>query len=204
MKKTLYQHLGVSPTASIEEISLVLQKFRDRYDALERADHSQAASLLFIINDAQRLLLDSEQRKAYDQKLKGESSNIEISIGNNKGWSIPLVFVIIGVLVVIFLGEVHVVRGSSYDGSVFIRKATFGYSETFVNTDQILEMPWIAAKSQFPLGVKALIKVGFLESDNARKHRYEEKIEKKIEAVHREFEKNMEDAQKEMNELMKD
>lgn len=85
-----------------------------------------------------------------------------------------------------FLGQVHVIRGSTYDGPLLAKKYTFGYSETFINTDEILNMPVIGAKSQYPLSVKALQNIGFLESDEA----YEERVQRDIQKIVEQYKKD--------------
>lgn len=99
------------------------------------------------------------------------------------------------VALALFLGQVHIIRGSSYHGPLLAKKSIFGYSETFINTDQILGMPVIGAKSQYPLSVKTLQHLGFLESDEDHEERVRSEIQEKID---RELKEN----QKRMDELM--
>ena len=77
MKKTLYQYLEVEPKASAEEILLICQKRIDYYEALNKIGEPKAASLLLILKDAQRVLLDPQKRQLYDLKLIQEKSNTE-------------------------------------------------------------------------------------------------------------------------------
>jgi curved DNA-binding protein CbpA len=78
MKKTLYQYLEVEPTASAEEIIQICQKRIDQYEALKEKGEPKAASLLLILKDAQRVLLDPEKRQLYDLKLSQENSYNEL------------------------------------------------------------------------------------------------------------------------------
>ena len=64
-------------------------------------------------------------------------------------------------------GSVHVITGSNLAPSRIVRKGSFGYSETFINIDKITGMPWVFAKSRFPIGCKVLQEKGHIESDEA-------------------------------------
>lgn len=75
--------------------------------------------------------------------------------------------------VFLFFGSVHIVNGSRYHGAPFVDKLSFGFSETFINADQIAAMPHIVVKAQFPLSVLALQRVGYLETDQERDIRVE-------------------------------
>ena len=55
-------------------------------------------------------------------------------------------------------GSYHVVTGSHVQGVVFERKLSYSLSETFVNTDVVLNLPMIAARAQYPMYVAKLEK----------------------------------------------
>lgn len=102
-------------------------------------------------------------------------------------------------LVCFFYGEFHFVHGSTYTGKSIIPKVSFSFSETFVNTDQILNVPVIAAKSNWPLAVAALQREGFLESDIDRERRikseFEAEVKKNQAAAEAEFKKSQQEAE---------
>lgn len=96
------------------------------------------------------------------------------------------------VLVILITGKYHFVHGSTYTGDFIISKVSFSFSETFINTDQIMNVPVIAAKSNWPLAVAALQKEGFLESDTNR----EKRIKAEVEAEFRKNQAEAEEAEK--------
>jgi hypothetical protein len=75
------------------------------------------------------------------------------------------------ILVVVGLGFVHIITGSSLSAPHIVRKGTFGYSETFINIDRITGMPWVFAKSKYPVGCRVLQDKGHIESDEAFERR---------------------------------
>jgi len=88
--------------------------------------------------------------------------------------------------VFLLLGNFHVVRGSAYGGPTLLPKSTFGFSETFINTDALTGLPYIAATTRYPLSVKALQNSGFLETDAAREARIKNEINMEYQQVMRE------------------
>jgi hypothetical protein len=75
------------------------------------------------------------------------------------------------ILIVIGFGFVHVITGSSLSTPRVVRKDSFGYGETFVHIDKITGMPWVFAKSKYPIGCRVLQERGHIESDEAFKQR---------------------------------
>jgi hypothetical protein len=75
------------------------------------------------------------------------------------------------ILIVVGLGFVHIIAGSSLSAPHVVRKGTFGYSETFINIDRITGMPWVFAKSKYPVGCRVLQDEGLIESDEAFERR---------------------------------
>ena len=85
-----------------------------------------------------------------------------------------VLFAVIAVTsIFMFFGTVHVVSGSNYYRSAIVQKLSFGFSETFINADQIIALPYIAAKFQYPLSILALQRAGYLETDQERETRVE-------------------------------
>lgn len=75
--------------------------------------------------------------------------------------SVALCF-LAGILVV-SIGFVHIIKGSKLPHPDLVWKQSFGFSETVVDVDVITSMPYIAATSKYPLGVKALQEHGYIE-----------------------------------------
>ncbi|UCD30170.1 MAG: zinc ribbon domain-containing protein, partial [Planctomycetota bacterium] len=75
------------------------------------------------------------------------------------------------ILIVIGFGFVHVITGSSLSTPRVVRKDSFGYGETFIHIDKITGMPWVFAKSKYPIGCKVLQEKGHIESDEAFERR---------------------------------
>ena len=69
------------------------------------------------------------------------------------------------------IGFFHVITGSNLESSRIVRKDSFGYSETVINIDKITGMPWVFARSNYPLGCKVLQAKGHIETDEAFQRR---------------------------------
>jgi len=89
-------------------------------------------------------------------------------------WGI-VVFVVI--IIFLFFSNFHIITGGSV-GHTVVKRDYFGFREIFINIDAITNMPWIAAKSQFPIGCLVLAREGIIESDEAFKLRITREAEK--------------------------
>jgi len=72
-----------------------------------------------------------------------------------------------GGLAAVALGSVHIIIGvtSPYELPFdIVRKDSFGYRETLVNAGRIQALPYPAARRQYPRGLQALQKAGYLPS----------------------------------------
>lgn len=84
----------------------------------------------------------------------------------------------------VILGNVHIITGSQVpDGFVFIKKGSFGFTETFINLDEIMGMPALIAKSRFPISVHVLQREGIIQSEK----QHFERIRKEVDASVREL-----------------
>lgn len=68
-------------------------------------------------------------------------------------------------------GFFHVITGSNLAHSRIVRKGAFGYSETFINIDKVTGMPWMFARSKYPIGCRVLQEKGHIESNEAFQRR---------------------------------
>ncbi|UCE49898.1 MAG: hypothetical protein JSW47_07035 [Phycisphaerales bacterium] len=91
------------------------------------------------------------------------------------------VLLVAATVVIIGLGFVHVISGSNLPSRRIVRKGSFGYSETFINIDKITGMPWVFAKSKYPIGCKVLQEKGHIESDEV----FERRIKRQFAQLHR-------------------
>ncbi|NCO40404.1 MAG: hypothetical protein COZ06_18185 [Armatimonadetes bacterium CG_4_10_14_3_um_filter_66_18] len=79
----------------------------------------------------------------------------------------------------LFCCKYHVVQ-SSENGTDFVPKVNFTLSETFVSMDAITGMPFVQARSRWPLAVKALQAEGMLESDEDFEARIQAELDAKM------------------------
>ena len=77
MKATLYEALGISQTASDDEVRAALRRLIRKYYAKTRDGQGNVEEALRFINHASRILGDPELRRRYDQELVlvGEGAN---------------------------------------------------------------------------------------------------------------------------------
>ena len=103
-----------------------------------------------------------------------------------KPWSllvtVPLLFAVIA-------GNVHVITGGGVGFRVVMRDS-LSFSEFFVNVDSITSMPWIAAKSRFPIGCRILQREGLIESDAEFEVRRQKETQKRIEDMERDLKRS--------------
>jgi len=108
-------------------------------------------------------------------------------LGKTSGISaLPFLLVAFVVVLLVFVGNVHVITGGN-GGLSLASRESFGFSEMFVNVDEITGMPWIAAKSRFPLGCALLQRKGIIESDEQMEQRIRDKAQKAIDEVTRRY-----------------
>jgi len=81
-----------------------------------------------------------------------------------------ILLLVVLVTIIAFVGNVHLVTGSNVAYSIDKRES-FGFSEMFVDVDAITGMPWIAAKSRFPLGCRLLQRKRIIESEEHMRER---------------------------------
>jgi hypothetical protein len=98
-----------------------------------------------------------------------------------KPWTLLLT---VPVLVVLIVGNFHVVTGSDA-GMRVVHRDSSSFSEFFVDADAITGMPWIAARSRYPLGCKVLQREGLIESDSE----FQERMRRKAEEDAKEFQR---------------
>jgi len=81
----------------------------------------------------------------------------------------PTLWTLAGLIIIafiIFMGNYHIITGSK-SGMSIIKRDTFSFSDFLIPMDKITSMPYLAAKSQYPVGVKALQREGIIEGHNA-------------------------------------
>src|SRR5215831_10538212 len=69
MRASLYEALGIAPTASDEEVRAALRRLIRKYYAKTRDGQGNVEEALRFINHASRILSDTDHRQRYDQEL---------------------------------------------------------------------------------------------------------------------------------------
>ena len=110
-----------------------------------------------------------------DRKTRGVGSGIR--------WVLCVALALIG-FAAVFLGKFHIV--SSVSGTRPVAKLHFTWAETFVSLDAITGMPFVQARSKWPLAVKALQNEGILETDEEFEARLEAEQAERLEKATRE------------------
>ena len=82
MKATLYEALGISPTASDEEVRSSLRRLIRKYYAKTRDGQGNVEEALRFINHASRILSDPERRVRYDNELALSAGTTEQRIAH--------------------------------------------------------------------------------------------------------------------------
>ena len=77
MKATLYEALGISPTASDEDVRASLRRLIRKYYTKTRDGQGNVEEALRFINHASRILSDPERRRRYDQELAVSAGTTE-------------------------------------------------------------------------------------------------------------------------------
>jgi len=82
MRATLYEALGISPTASDEEVRAALRRLIRKYYAKTRDGQGNVEEALRFINHASRILSDHDRRVRYDEELAVSDGTTEQRIAH--------------------------------------------------------------------------------------------------------------------------
>ncbi|MFO1280988.1 MAG: DnaJ domain-containing protein [Burkholderiales bacterium] len=82
MKATLYEALGISPTAPDEDVRAALRRLIRKYYAKTRDGQGNVEEALRFINHASRILSDRERRARYDNELALSAGTTEQRIAH--------------------------------------------------------------------------------------------------------------------------
>ena len=82
MKATLYEALGIPPTASDEEVRAALRRLIRKYYAKTRDGQGNVEEALRFINHASRILSDHDRRVRYDEELAVSDGTTEQRIAH--------------------------------------------------------------------------------------------------------------------------
>ena len=94
-------------------------------------------------------------------------------------------------LIIISIGFTHIITGvvSPYNLPFDITvKKSFGYRETFVNARKITAIPYIAAKTRYPIGCEVLQRLEYIESGNVFETAMAENLREAMKIWQMEFE----------------
>ncbi len=95
--------------------------------------------------------------------------------------SLVLLVILLAVIAVFGFGKFHIITGGQLDTPRIVSKRSFGLSETFIKIDTITSMPWIAAKSRYPLSCAVLQSEGLIESDADFRVRKDKELKEEME-----------------------
>ena len=117
---------------------------------------------------------------------------------NKKAFTAPILaaMALLGILTLLFIGNFHVIKSGNQRLSV-VGRDSFGFSEFFINADQIKSMPPDSAAAGFPLSYKVLQKERIIKSDEVSRKEMAEKEKK-------EFDQALQDAQRAIRKMTQD
>lgn len=90
---------------------------------------------------------------------------------------------------VLFFGFFHVIQGKNLPTPQIEWKENFGFSETFINIEEVIGMPFLAAKIKFPLSIRILQKLRYIETDEQFHTRVKMETAEEIRKSSEEFKK---------------
>jgi hypothetical protein len=112
-----------------------------------------------------------------------------------------LAIALFGIVTLLFIGNFHIITGSNKGLSIVGRNA-FGFTEVFINADQIKGMPPATAIARFPLSFRILQKEGIIKSGEAPKRGIDDKekieIDQAVRNAQNEIYKMAREVQKEL------
>ena len=132
-------------------------------DVAVKCKHCQS-----MLNDSGEQATPAPVDDDYDPELEQLEASLQAnspSTGTLKNMFLPPLIVFVICFSVLFFGNFHVVTGGQVGFQIFERRS-FGFSEVFVNVDQIGNMPAILAKGQYPIGTRLLQDRGILENSH--------------------------------------
>ena len=110
-----------------------------------------------------------------------------------------LAIALFSIVALLFIGNCHIISSSNKGLSIVFRDSV-GFSEFFINADQITGMPPVLARTRFPLGYSVLEREGVIKSEEAAKRRIDDKekteIDKDVRVAQKEIDKIMRGAEK--------
>ncbi len=127
-------------------------------------------------------------------------SHEQSSSTTNNSSSPLMILVLLSILLVLFFSNFHIITGERI-GPKIVRRDAFGFSEIFINVDAITGMPWISAKSRYPIGCRVLAREGIIESDEALKSRVARELQQDFDSAVEDTKKMLEDVERLMRDL---
>ena len=133
-----------------------------------------------------RILKEEMERRQeeIEQKQKDRQETARQPMVYIKKMAVIIIFLI--VLAVIFFGNVHIIGGRNLELPRIVMKESFGFSETFIKIETITSMPWIAAKSRYPLSCAVLQREHLIESDKEMDERIQKEMKEEIDKAQKE------------------
>ena len=155
----------------------LILKAEDTKDAARKFVHSIPCALSDEIRVAENVASGWEEAVYWASDLMTGTNGLPAPtplgtpIGDDRPalWANPWsLLVLIPLLVAVFVGSFHIITGEKA-GLHFVRRDSFSFSEFFIDADAITRMPWLAAKSRFPIGCRVLQREGLIEGNGLPK-----------------------------------
>jgi curved DNA-binding protein CbpA len=178
----------------------------DKARALQRAQQLESVQQERAATDAGKQYSPDEQARrtafaAYTQKPGSHTT--PASGAQGKPWyQRPWPLSVAAASVLFLTGHVHVITGSSIERTV-LGKVSWSLSETVVNSDALMKMPLIAARTQYPLTLLALERAQLIESDAQRQNRVTQERQAEVERFQQEARAVTERIQQEVADKLK-
>jgi hypothetical protein len=122
---------------------------------------------------------DAETAKDFtDKKCKKKHTSREI------------VLVLLAMIVIwgYVIGWIHIVTGIE-GGPSIITKEHWGFSETFINVDEFVGVPWVVVVAKHPIGYKVLVKEGYITDPQKEFEAKRKEAEATLEVLEKELKK---------------
>ena len=130
----------------------------------------------------------TDEAPAFNTTTKKDQNNQkEINSKENKKRNPLILISLLLFLLVIFLTNFHIITGTSKSLRIVMRDS-MSFSEFTIDVNEITGMPWIAAKSRFPIGCKILQREGLIESDEEFRKRSQDEALKRYDKTLKEIE----------------
>lgn len=110
---------------------------------------------------------------------------------------------IAGFILFVVFGSFHFIHGSTYNGKPIVQKMSFGFAETFINTDRIFGLPRITVQQRHPLAYKVLQREGYIVSEFEAERRIRERLLREHERTRQDYDRDLQELRRSLDNLFK-